>query len=290
MIRRWPWAIWITTLVLVVVTFRFAAINDSFSEDPFFLSVAIVMIVGYVTIGTVIVTRTERNPIGWLLIAIGIGFLIGGLTDEYLRYAFPRGKAEEPLTLFAGWLTNWVFVWVIFPIPWILLLFPDGKLPSPRWRPVAIAMFAVQVFVFIGLLLSPGPIDVDFEGPIPDNPTGVEALKPILEPLLTIGGFLLLALGFATVGALILRYRRSRGEGRQQMRWFVVAVALGTVLLIGAIVTGWGLAENESTPLNNLVFFLFFCVLGIGLPGACAIAILRFRLYELDLVVKKTVL
>jgi signal transduction histidine kinase len=291
MIRRWPWVIWVLTIVLIVVTFRFAAINDSFSEDPFFLSVAIVMIVGYVTIGTVIVTRTDRNPIGWLLIMIGIGFLLGGLTDEYLRYALPRGMADRPIVVFAGWLTNWVFTFVVFPIPWILLLFPDGKLPTPRWRPVGIGMFALQVFLLLGLILSPGPIDADnFSSPIPNNPTGIEALGPILEPLLTIGGFLLLVVGFSTVVALILRFRRSRGEERQQMRWFVVTVGLGTVLLIGAFVTGWGLADNETRPLNDLIFFAFFCVLGIGLPGACAVAILRYRLYELDLVVKKTVL
>ena len=74
------------------------------------------------------------------------------------------------------------------------------------------------------------------------------------------------------------------------MRWFVAAVGLGTLLLIVAIVTGWGLQAGETTPLNDLVFFVFFTVLAIGLPGACAIAILRYRLYELDLVVKKTVL
>ncbi len=138
--------------------------------------------------------------------------------------------------------------------------------------------------------MNPGPIDADFPGPLPMNPTGIAALEGILDPLLTIGGFALLALGFSTVAALILRYRRSVGEERQQMRWFVAAVGLGTLLLIVAIVTGWGLQEDETTPLNDLVFFVFFTVLAIGLPGACAIAILRYRLYELDIVVKKTVL
>ena len=74
------------------------------------------------------------------------------------------------------------------------------------------------------------------------------------------------------------------------MRWFVAAVALGTVLLVAAFVTGWGLGPNETTALNDLIFFVFFTILAIGLPGACAIAILRYRLYELDIVVKKTVL
>ena len=287
MTRRWPWALWGLTVLLIVATFRLAALNDSFSEDPFFLSVAIVMILGYMTIGALIASRAEHNAIGWLLMSIGAGFLLSGFTDEYLRYAFPR-DIEGFFVTFCGWLTNWAFAAVAFPIPWILLLFPDGRLPTPRWRPVAIAMAALEAFLLVGLIVNPGPIDIDFAGPTPMNPTGIAALEGILDPLLTIGGVALLALGFSTVAALILRYRRSVGEERQQMRWFVAAVGLGTLLLIVAIVTGWGLQAGETTPLNDLVFFVFFTVLAIGLPGACAIAILRYRLYELDLVVKKT--
>ncbi|MET1010972.1 MAG: hypothetical protein ABWY83_01205, partial [Actinomycetota bacterium] len=225
MTRRWPWALWGLTVLLIVATFRLAALNDSFSEDPFFLIVAIVMIVGYTTLGAVIATRTDRNPIGWLLMLIGAGFLLGGFTDEYLRYAIPRG-ADGSFVDFSGWLTNWVFTFVAFPIPWILLLFPDGKLPTPRWRPVAIAIVALEVFLLIGLIVSPGPIDADFPGPLPTNPTGIPALEGFLDVALPIAGFALLALGLSTVAALILRFRRSVGEERQQMRWFVAAVAL----------------------------------------------------------------
>jgi signal transduction histidine kinase len=288
MTRRWPWAVWALTVVLTVITLRLSAINNSFSEDPFFLSVAIVMVIGYTTIGALIASRTEGNPIGWLLMLIGAGFLLGGFTDEYLHYAFPRG-IEGFFVDFSGWVTNWAFVLVGFPIPWILLLFPDGKLPSPRWRPLAIAILALEAVLLFGVIVFPGPIDVDFV-PAPMNPTGIPALEGILDPLLTICGFALLALGFATVGALILRYRGSVGEQRQQMRWFVAAVALATPLLVGGILTGIGLGPDETTPLNTVLYFAFFSVLAIGLPGACAIAILRYRLYEFDLVVKKTVL
>jgi signal transduction histidine kinase len=276
-------------MAMLVATFRLAAINDSFAKDPFFLSVAIVMIVGYTTIGALIASRT-RNPIGWLLMLIGAGFLLGGFTDEYLAWAIPRGMGEQPFAVVAGWITNWAFVLVGFPIPWILLLFPDGKLPTPRWRPVAIAILILEVVLLLGVIVHPGPIDADYEGRVPLNPTGIPALEGLLDPLLSIAGFTLLAIGFLTVAALVLRYRRSVGEQRQQMRWFVAAVALATPLLIGGIVTGIGLGPDETTPLNTVLFFAFFSVLAVGLPGACAIAILRYRLYEFDLVVKKTVL
>ena len=290
MTRRWPWIVWSLTLVLTVITLTLSANTNSFSEDPFFLSVAIVMIVGYVTIGALIASRTERNPIGWLLMMIGVGFLLGGFTDEYLRYALPRGPDDRPFTLFSAWLTNWVFSIVAFPIPWILLLFPDGRLPTRRWKPIGIAIAVLEGILLLGLILNPGPIDADFPGPLPRNPTGVPALQGVLDPILALGGLALLAVGFSTIGALVFRYRRSFGEERQQMRWFVAAVGLATPLLIVAIVSGLGLAPNESTALNDLLFLAFFVVLAIGIPGACAIAVLRYRLYELDLVVKKTVL
>ncbi|MGH2642145.1 MAG: sensor histidine kinase [Actinomycetota bacterium] len=290
MTRRWPWLVWALTLVLMVITFSLSATTNSFSEDPFFLSVAMVMIVGYVTIGALIASRTERNPIGWLLMMIGVGFLLGGFTDEYLRYAIPRGLADRPFTLFSAWLTNWVFTFVAFPIPWILLLFPDGKLPTLRWKPVAVAIAVLEGTLLLGWILNPEPIEADFAGPLPQNPTGVQALEGVLDPLLALGGLILLAVGFSTVVALVLRYRRSVGEERQQMRWFVAAVGLATPLLIAGIVSGWGLAPNDTTALSDLLFFAFFVVLSIGIPGACAIAVLRYRLYELDLVVKKTVL
>ena len=102
--------------IVLIVTFSLSASSDSFSEDPFFLSVAIVMILGYTTLGALIASRTERNPIGWLLMMIGAGFLLGGFTDEYLRYAIPRGMDGFFLDL-SAWLTNWVFALVAFPIP-----------------------------------------------------------------------------------------------------------------------------------------------------------------------------
>ncbi len=288
--RRWPWLVWGLTMVLLLITLRLSAINNSFSEDPFFLSVAVVMILGYATIGAVIASRTDRNPIGWLLMLIGVGFLLGGFTDEYLRFALTRGMDQQAFTLLMAWLTNWVFALVALPIPWILLWFPGGRLPSRRWRPVAIAIAILSTVLLLGLILNPGPVDVDFEATPPSNPTGVEALEGVLRPIFTIAGFGLISLGFLSVLALVLRYRRSAGEERQQMRWFVAAVALGAPLLLGGMLTGLGASEHEASTINDVLFFAFFTVLALGLPGACAIAILRYRLYDLDIVVKKTAL
>ena len=290
--RRLPWVIWAFAIVLEVVTLSIGLVNRSFQEDPFFLTIALIMIAGYTTIGALIASRTSGNPIGWLLMAVGVGFLLGGFTDEYLQYALRREIVDAPFTVFMGWLTNWLFLFVAVPVPWILLLFPSGSLPSRRWRPVAAAIAVLSGLLLLAVILNPGEIDIDAPAGVapPLNPTGVPALRDAIAVVFTIGGFGLLGLGFLAVAALVLRYRRSVGEERQQMRWFVAAVGLAAPLLLAAIVTGWGLEGDETTPINDLIFFVFFVVLGIGFPAACAVAILRYRLYDLDVVVKKTVL
>ena len=289
--RKAPWTIWALTMIVLAITAYLGVLNHSFSEDPFFLVVAMIMIAGYTTIGALIASRTMGNPIGWLLMTVGIGFLLGGVTDEYLRYAAARGWLDLPFTIFMGWLTNWIFLFVAIPVPFVLLLFPSGTLPSGRWRPVAITVAVLAGLVLVGAILSPGPIDADL-GDIstPLNPTGVPALRDAIAVVFNVAGFGLLGLGFLSVAGLVLRYRRSVGDERQQMRWFVTAVALATPLLIAAIVTGWGIEGEETSPINDLLFFAFFTVLAIGFPSACAVAILRYHLYDLDLVIKKTVL
>jgi signal transduction histidine kinase len=288
--RRLPWVIWAFAMVVLAATAYLGIVNGSFEEDPFFLGVAMTMIAGYTTIGALIASRTSGNPIGWLLMLVGVGFLLGGVTDEYLRYAFAHGWGDLPLTTFVGWLTNWVFLFVAVPVPWILLLFPSGTLPSRRWRPVGVTIAALSALLLVASILDPGPIDIDTIDPAPLNPTGVTALGDAITLVFTVGGYSLLGLGFLSVIGLVLRYRRSIGEERQQMRWFVAAVALAAPLLLAGIVTSWGTSEDETTAINDAIFFAFFFVLGIGFPGACAVAILRYRLYDLDVVVKKTVL
>lgn len=288
--QRLPWLVWAFATVVLVVTVYLGVVNGSFEEDPFFLGVALIMIVGYTTLGALIASRTAGNPIGWLLIMVGVGFLLGGVTDEYLRYAFAHGWRDLPITTFMGWLTNWIFLFVAVPVPWILLLFPGGTLPSRRWRPVAATIAALSVLLLVASILNPGPIDIDSVDPAPLNPTGVPALRDAITVVFNVGGFGLLALGFLSVIALVLRYRRSMGEERQQMRWFVAAVALAAPLLLAGIVTGWDTTGDETTAINDAIFFTFFFVLGVGFPGACAVAILRYHLYDLDLVIKKTVL
>jgi len=288
--RRLPWLLWAGAMVLFVVTGSLGVVNGSFAADPFFLGVALIMIVGYTTMGALIASRTSGNAIGWLLMMVGLAFLLGGLSDEYLTYAVGHGPEDLPLTTFMGWLSNWIFLSVLFPVPLVLLLFPDGTLPSRRWRPVAAAIAVLWVLVPVALILNPGPIDVDqpFDPPLA-NPTGIPAIADVTGVIISAGTFALIGLAFLAVGGLVRRYRRSEGDERQQMRWFVAAVTLAAPLLLAGIIAAL-LGTDDSDLITGIIFFSFLTVLGIGFPAACAVAILRYRLYDLDLVIKKTVL
>ncbi len=288
-VRRLPWVIWGLAVVLLAATAALGVRNGSLSEDPIFTATVIVMMVGYVSVGAFVSSRVPGNPIGWLLLATGTGFLISIATSEYARYSLYTNPGSLPFAYGAAWLNNWGFLVAVGSVMLIVALFPDGSAASPRWRWLPPAIVADITIGIIGSSLRAGPIDVSNAGVDPQNPTGIEALTPVLDPLLTIVGIAGIALGVLAVVSLVLRYRAATGEKRQQIRWFAYVGFLAIALLLLTIATSFGLAEGESTPLNNVLFFGFFLMFGIGIPAAAAIAVLRYRLWDLDVILKKTI-
>ena len=173
----------------------------------------------------------------------------------------------------------------------LVALFPTGSPASPRWRwlpPAIVVDFALGI---VTSALRAGPVDIsDTPGhPDPLNPLGIDALSPVLEPIQWVVGLAGIALATLAVVSLVMRYRAARGEERQQIRWLAYVGFLAVVLLLLTIATSFGLEEGESTPLNDALFFGFFLMFGIGIPAAAAIAVLRYRLWDLDVIVKKTI-
>ncbi|MGA9161424.1 MAG: histidine kinase [Actinomycetota bacterium] len=288
-VRRLPWVIWGFAVVLLAATAALGVRNGSLSEDPVFTATVIVMMVGYVSVGAFVSSRVPGNPVGWLLLATGIGFLISIATSEYARYALYTNPGSLPFAYGAAWLNNWGFLVAVGSVMLIVALFPDGSASSPRWRWLPPAIVADIAIGIVGSSLRAGPIDVSDAGVDPQNPTGIQTLTPVINPLLTIVGIVGIALGVLAVVSLVLRYRAATGEERQQIRWFAYVGFLAIALLLLTIVTSFGLAEGETTPLNNALFFGFFVMFGIGIPAAGAIAILRYRLWDLDVILKKTI-
>ena len=272
---------------LVVSALGLGVLNGTFSQDPStFLSV--LSVASYAGIGALLATRVPQNPIGWLLLVIGIGLLFGGFASEYTTYALVTNPGSLPAPVAAAWVNNWTFVTAAL-IPIVLLLFPSGHVPSHRWRWVPYAVVATLVVLVASSMFRPGPIEVSTDLHV-ENPVGIEALHAPLTVATWVGGLALLAEAILAVVALILRYRNAEEEERQQVRWLAAVAALAGVFLVLVLVTSIGLQPHQSRAINDLAFLLFFICLSIGIPAAVAIALLKYRLYDLDIVIRKTVL
>jgi hypothetical protein len=222
-------------------------------------------------VGALIATHRPRNPIGWLFCAVGIfqGLIIA--TEAYSDYALRIAPGTVP----GGLLTNWVAQWVWAPsvgllVTFLPLLFPDGRLPSPRWRPVAwLSAFSIVLTCGLyGVLLWPLRAVVDRD-PFELLPAGQAIVVNAAAP------FMLLC-GLACLTALAVRFRQARGIERQQLKWLLFAAAITVVIL--------------SLSLSLVVNRLWLLPLAPAIPVAAGIAILRYRLYDIDRIISRTLI
>jgi signal transduction histidine kinase len=281
-----PWFLYAAFMTILAATVSLWIASDGIGEDSWFVPLAVMMILGYSTVGAIVASRNPRNPIGWLMLGVGGAFVIGGFFDEYAIYVYVTRPGELPGGLFAVWVINWIYAAMMTFLPLLGLLFPTGHVPSPRWRFLVPATIAFGVVAAVSAILSPSRVA---DAPVPiKNPTGIEGFPTdALGALGWIG--LLLALASA-VAAIVVRYRRSVGEERQQIRWLAyVVITAVLVLLVSATLALTVGDEFGSTLWGQVLAFAGFALVGIGVPAAMGVAILKYRLYDLDLVIKKTV-
>ena len=280
------WATIALATGLAIAAVGLAFRNGSFSRDPF-----IYLLVGgittYAVVGGLLALRVPRNPIGWLLLIASLGLLLSGAMSEYAVYALVTAPGTVPLGTFAAWVSTWTFPCVV-GMPLVLVLFPDGHVPSRSWRWLPAALIASAVMAAIGTIFAPGVLDVTTDVQ-PQNPYAITSLDTPLHVLAWIGGLGLALFSILAVVALIQRYRAASPEERQQVRWLASAGIAGGIALVAVLVTSIGIQPGETRPLNDLAFLLFWLCIGFGIPAAVGVATLRYRLYELDLVIKKTV-
>jgi hypothetical protein len=226
--------------------------------------------------------RRPRNRIGWLCCAVG--FLVGPafFAQDYAWYAVVHRPGSLPGGLAMGWLGSWPwFIALVLILVFLLLLFPNGQLVSPRWRPVAWAAAAWLAFIWVGAAFSPGPL----EGtgiPTVLNPLGIrgaEAAFTLLEAILAPGVGLLMLLSAAS---MVVRFRRARGAERQQLKWFTYAAVLSVLLFLGFALTG--LDTRTPSPLGAVIAALWL----MAIPVAIGVALLRYHLFDIDRLINRT--
>jgi hypothetical protein len=241
----------------------------------FLLSAAITLLFGGV--GALVVNRQPRNAVGWLLWLTGVLIGLSTASTAFAVWSLGTFETQPPPAVLAAWITQWAFsptlVIALLVLP---LLFPDGRLPSPRWR---WAMgFAVLATVAAGLpdMLRPGPL-----GPTTiQNPTawtGDPALLDALRAFNSISPILALPV---VVASAVVRYRRGSAIERQQLKWFGATAALAIISLSVAVVA--------PAPIGVIGFFGAMVSVAL-MPVAIGIAILRYRLYAIDRLVSRSI-
>ena len=276
---RIAWALLGLDLALLIAA---VVLESSFvqgDEDAVFIYGGITLVIGYGGVGALISSRHPRNAIGWLFCAIATGFAITAFADEFVTRGLATGS--DTLVVPLAWLNSWAFVIPLVAIPLVLLLFPDGRPPSPRWNILAWVIIASGAMAALGFILAPLPLETP-EGYHLANPTAVRSAPWLGDLLLTVGGWGSLVAAIASLVALIVRFRRSSGDERQQIRWLAYVGLMGLVVMIATFATG------PFGTINNLLFFSFFLILAIGIPASIGIAILKYRLYGFELVVRRT--
>ena len=266
---------------MAMVAFAMASLvlpgGDALPDRPDLLTVVVVAFVmlSYPFVGAILAIRRPGNPLGWLLLVLGLGFTVAFFSTDYVGRAVVSGWSLPGVVLVA-WISNWGFaVDMAIGFTWIPLLFPTGHLPGPRWRPVAWAIAITMILGIAANALRPGPLDAGL-GTLP-NPFGIDALAGILGLVETLYFPAIAALGVICVGSLFVRFRRSGAVERQQVKWFLLANVAFLVTLVIAFAT-----------FNDAAFVLAL-VAAAGIPISAGIAILRYRLWDIDRIVSRTV-
>jgi hypothetical protein len=277
--RRLAWGLWGATMLLLVLAVAVGTQKpDNFRGGGAIavMTSTMLFLLVFASVGLVVALRRPGSPIGWLLAAGGLVTGVATVVTIYADYAFHVKHGHAAGFVVSAWLVSWIWSLGIAPGAILApLFFPDGKLLSPRWKPVLWIGAAGIALVCIGPALQPGPI--------PDyhvlNPVGIDGAEDALRAITTIGGACIGITFLAVVVSLVVRYRRSHGVERQQLKWLAYSVAL---IAAGSVVSGW--VEPRSVDTSNAIESFTL----ISYPIALGVAMLRYRLYDIDVVINRT--
>jgi hypothetical protein len=272
---------WAFSLALAVLGVLLVAANRSVeSEIERYTVNLVVAALTFSTVGVLVAYRQQKNPIGWLLLGIGILYATELFAGNYSVYTLVTNPGSLPGEPVAAWLTSWVWIAGGSLVLFVFLYFPDGRLPSPRWRPVAWLVLLDAALAVAPFAFGPGPLEGSSEGSRVTNPVGIEGSVGLLDLFERVSFALLAPISLALILAFLVRFRRARGEERQQIKWVAYGVAVFALAVI--VVTLWPSLDG------SLVGGALFLVGFLAIPSAMALAILKYRLYDIDLVINRT--
>jgi hypothetical protein len=286
--RRWAgvlaWAVWaLAMLGLAVAAWLDQLQRQAGSPEMAWLlqpaSVPLlVAAVSAATVGALVGSRRPAHPVGWLLLGLGLLVVGNGVVSGYVTYGLVARPGALPAASYLAGIANSIQVLWVACVSFILLLTPTGSLPSPRWRWWARVAAAAPVLLVVLAAVDPQPLLP--EHPEVGNPLAVPVPTGLLLAVAAVAAVLVLVTLVGAAGSLVVRFRRARGTERQQLRWLAVGAALAAMALLVAVAAG---AMGRD---GVVLAALGTCV--ALLPLATGAAILRYRLYDLDRILSRT--
>jgi hypothetical protein len=273
------WFTWVLYLVIAIFTLLFQiknapseVLSDSFN--------ALVLLL-FATVGALIASRRPQNPIGWIFCISTLMWALGVFLLEYAVYALITAPGSLPAGALMSFFGDWARAigWLLM-LTFLLLLFPNGHLPSRKWRPLAWLIAGLLAAFKFTLLLSPNQYDTRLA--TVHNPLGIAGATALFYLLTNLLVLCLVATILACIAAVVFRFRRARGDERQQLKWFAYGTILNILLLIPVVIL---LFSKVKIGDSSLILFYLSVVF---IPISAAIAILKYRLYDLDVLINRT--
>ena len=289
--RRLSWSIALVSFVLATIGLVISILaliangNEPTFSHQFFIPI---LTLTYGVVGALLASRHPRNPIGWLFCATGLLSALNMLSAGYALYnRLAMTTGALPGAVIARWFTFWVWIPnALLPITFPLLLFPNGRLASPRWRPIAWAAGLGTVGITFAVAFYPGPQQTLSNAWDP-NPFGVsgsvegiQALALVVAPLLLVGVI-------GSIASVVVRFRHANGIERAQSKWLAFA---GLFVIVGNVLGGIPWLVSPDSPFAYEFSIVMTDVTLVGIVIATGIAILRYRLWDVDVVINRTLL
>jgi hypothetical protein len=286
------WCLWAFYLALAIPLVFLGTVNEvtATAANPLLTILqtlvedAVVLLV-MMTVGALVASRRPENAIGWLFCAVALASEAGTLGIEYAVYALKTAPGSLPAGVWAGLFAGGVrSVGFYLLLTYLLLLFPNGRLLSARWRPVAwFTGASLALYIVVSLLVPDAFANINTRLADVPNPLAITQYPEIMGP---VEGISILGMFAATVAcgaSLVIRFRRAHGMERQQIKWFAFTVVCGLVIFAAIIV-------RIFLPGDPGIFGYGFDLILVALPVATGIAVLRYRLYDIDLLIRRTLI
>jgi hypothetical protein len=287
---RLAWTLWGLALVLAAggLLFGILAFSAPLPEGrgPLLATIAVqdAVVVLYGVLGALIVSRHGRNLIGWIFCFVAVSLGILSFASGYADYALYARDDSLPGAVLAAWVVSWLFTPAVYAsLCYLFFLFPDGRPASPRWRPVIWAVSILAVVATLSSAFEPGRI---FTFPTVENPFGLgESFGRVAIVANDITDLAAMPAFLVSLASMVARLRSARGRKRLQLKWITYAAALTATSFAASFLAG---ALPEYWQAVSDLFFLIGVVGFAGIPVAAGIAILRHRLYGIDVLINRT--